>query len=138
MPMENPPAPTEPSKPWSFNLSFSYDGPGLPSRARTVEFLRSLSRRDLAVIGGVLTFIFIIEPLLLYWLFSAKLKSRLDANTEGLRVVIASQVQAEVGPAIKEALSQQLRLVTPLSANSASDSTGLVLSSEPPPPAKSK
>jgi hypothetical protein len=136
--MENPPAPAEPSKPWSFNLSFSYDGPGLPSRARTVEFLRSLSRRDLAVIGGVLAFIFIIEPLLLYWLFSARIKSRLDANTEGLRVVIASQIQAEVGPAVKEALSQNLRLVTPLDTSKAGDSTGLVLSSEPPPPAKSK
>ncbi|MBI5241169.1 MAG: hypothetical protein HY926_11910 [Elusimicrobia bacterium] len=138
--MENAPQVAEKSKPWSFNFTFSYDGPGLPTRAQTVEFLRSLSRRDLAVIGGGVAFIFIIEPLLLYWLFSAKLKSRLDEHSADLRAAVAGQIQAEVGPAMREALSQQLRVVTPLNPASANDSTGLVLPSQtpPPPPAKSR
>ena len=136
--MENAP---EKPKPWSFTFNFSYDGPGLPTRAQSVEFLRSLSRRDLAIIGGVVAFIFLIEPLLLYWLFSARLKSRLDDHTAELRAVISSQIQAEVSPAMKEALSQQFRVVTPLNSSNANDSTGLVLPSQtpaPPSPGKSK
>ena len=131
-----PPAVAEkaPAKPWSFTFSFSYDGPGLPSRAQTVEFLRSLSRRDLAMIGGALAIIFLIEPLFLYWLFSAKLKSRLDEHSADLRTVISSEIQSEIGPAMKQALSDQVRLVTPLSSTNASDSTGLVLPSQTPPP----
>ncbi|MDD5629185.1 MAG: hypothetical protein PHU21_08970 [Elusimicrobia bacterium] len=130
-----------PSKPWAFTVAFSWDGPGLPTRSQSVEFLRSLSRRDLAIVGGVVAFIFVIEPLLLYWLFSARLKSGLDEGVAELRAAVASQIQAEVGPAMKESLSQQLRLVTPLSTSNASDSTGLVVPSPaaaPPPPAKSK
>ena len=134
--MESAPAvPDKPAaKPWSFTFNFSWDGPGLPTRAQTVEFLRSLSRRDLAIIGGVVAFIFLIEPLLLYWLFSAKLKSRLDDHTAELRAVVASQIQSEVGPAMKEALSQQFRVVTPLNSTPLNDSTGLVLPSQTPPP----
>lgn len=139
---ETPAVPQKPAaKPWSFTFTFSWDGPGLPTRAQSVEFLRSLSRRDLAIIGGVVAFIFIIEPLLLYWLFSAKLKNRLDTQGMELSSLVSNQIQAGVGPAMKEALSQQVRLVTPLSSSSANDSTGLVVPSQtppPPPPAKSK
>jgi hypothetical protein len=131
--MENAPTVSEKPKPWSFTFNFSYDGPGLPTRAQSVEFLRSLSRRDLAIIGGVIAFIFIIEPLLLYCLFSAKLRSRLDSQSIELSTLVSRQIQAEVGPAMKDALSQQLRLVTPLNSTNASDSTGLVLPSQQPP-----
>jgi len=128
-------APEKPAaKPWSFTVNFSWDGPGLPTRAQTVEFLRSLSRRDLAIIGGAVLFILVIEPLLLYGLFSAKLKSRLDDHSAELRTVVSSQIQSEIGPALKEALSQQFRVVTPLNSSNASDSTGLVVPSQTPPP----
>ena len=94
-------APEKPAaKPWSFTVNFSWDGPGLPTRAQTVEFLRSLSRRDLAIIGGAVLFILVIEPLLLYGLFSAKLKSRLDDHSAELRTVVSSQIQSEIGPAL--------------------------------------
>jgi hypothetical protein len=122
------------SKPWSCTFTVSWDGPGLPTRAQTVEFFRSLTRRDLSIIGGVALFIFFVEPLLLYWLFSAKLKSRLDDHTSELSAVVSNQIQAEIGPALKEALSQQLRVVTPLNSTNASDSTGLVVPSQTPPP----
>ena len=138
--MENTPAvPEKPAaKPWSFTFSFSWDGPGLPSRARTLEFLRSLSRRDLAIIGGAVAFILVIEPLLLYCLFSAKLKSRLEDHTAELRAVVSSQIQAEIGPAMKEAFAQQFRVVTPLTSTNANDSTGLVVPSQTPPPPAGK
>lgn len=141
MDMENPTSAADKPKPWHFTFTFSYDGPDLPTRAQSVEFLRSLTRRDQAIIGGIIAFIFIIEPLFLYWLFSAKLRSRIDEQSADLRAVISSQIREEVGPALKGALSEQLRLVTPLSNSSASDSTGLVVPSQtppPPPPAKSK
>ncbi len=137
--MENTPAvPEKPAaKPWSFAVNFSWDGPGLPNRAQTVDFLRSLSRRDLALIGGAILFIFVIEPLFLYGLFSAKLKSRLDDHTAELRAVVSSQIQSEIGPAMKEALSQQFRVITPLNSTNANDSTGLVVPSQTPPPQQS-
>lgn len=142
MDTENPTSPADKPKPWHFTFSFSYDGPGVPTRAQAVEFLRSLTKRDQAIIGGVIAFIFIIEPLILYWLFSARLKARFDEHSADLRAAVASQIQAEVGPAMREALSQQLRVVTPLNPASANDSTGLVLPSQtpppPPPPTKSK
>ena len=134
MDMENPIPAADKPKPWHFTFAFSYDGPNLPTRAQTVEFLRSLSRRDLAIVGGAVAFIFIIEPLILYWLFSARLKARFDEHSADLRAAVASQIQAEVGPAMREALSQQLRVVTPLDATKANDSTGLVLPSQTPPP----
>jgi hypothetical protein len=140
--MDNAPAvPEKPAaKPWSFTVNFLWDGPGLPSRAQTVEFFRSLSRRDLAIIGAAVLFIFVIEPLLLFGLFSARLKSRLDDHTAELRAVVSSQIQSEIGPAMKEALSQQFRVVTPLNSTPANDSTGLVVPSQtqPPPSAAGK
>jgi hypothetical protein len=93
-----------------------------------------LSRRDLAIVGGAVLLIFVIEPLLLYWLFSAKLKSRLDDHIADLRAVVSSQIQSEVGPALKEALSQQVHVVTPLNSTNLNDSTGLVVPSPTPPP----
>ncbi|MCX5795062.1 MAG: hypothetical protein NTY77_06180 [Elusimicrobia bacterium] len=138
--MEDTPAvPEKPAaKPWSFTFSFSWDGPGLPTRAQSVEFLRSLSRRDLAIIGGAVAFIFIIEPLLLFWLFSAKLASRLETQGLELSALVSRQIQSEIGPAMREALSQQLRVVTPLNNSSANDSTGLVVPSQAPPPSPGK
>jgi len=138
----SPERPAAPAKPWSFTLSFSWDGPGLPSRAQTVEFIRSLSRRDHTIIAGVLLLVFVVEPLILFWMFSSRLRSRLDEHSSELRTVVSSQIQSEVGPALKEALSQQVRTVTPLSSSGAGDSTGLVVPSPapapPPPPGKTK
>ena len=119
---------------WSFHFTFSWDGPGLPDRAGTLEFLRSLNRRDLAIAAGALLLVFVIEPLILFWIFSARLRSQLDRQAVSLAAAVSSQVQSEVGSVVMGALSQQQqRLITPLNA---SDPTALVLpsSANPPPP----
>ncbi|HAM35764.1 MAG TPA: hypothetical protein DEB40_06515 [Elusimicrobia bacterium] len=131
--MDTPPANQAP-KTWSFSLTFSWDGPGLPSRAQAAEFFRSLSRRDLAIVAGSLLFIFIIEPLLLFWIFSARLRGQLHAQASTLASSLSSQIQNEVGPAVREALHERHdRVVTPLNAP---DPTSLVISpaAAPPPP----
>ena len=141
--MEKTPAAPAPAagkpKTWAFTFTFTWDGPGLPNRAQTVEFFRSLTRRDLAIVAGTLALIFLVEPLFLYWLFSAKLNSRLDEHGSALTASLTHQIQTEVGPAMKSALSeQQTRVITTLNAT---DPTSLVLPSTPstpppPPPGK--
>ena len=134
--MENTPAIPGKPRTWNFHFTFSWDGPGLPDRAQVLEFAHSLNRRDLAIVGGALLFVFVLEPLLLFWLFSSSLKGQLQSYGTAMTTSLSGQIQSEVGPALKEALSQQQqRVITPLNA---SDPTALVLpSSTPPPPAPS-
>jgi len=124
--------PADAPKTYSLGMTVSLTGPGLPAKSGILEFARSLGRRELAIAAAALLFVFVVEPLVLFWLFSAKLKSRLDQNGAALTASISGQIQSEIGSAVREALSQQQqRVVTPLNAP---DPTALVLPSAPPPP----
>ena len=104
--MENTPATPGKPRTWNFHFTFSWDGPGLPNRAEVLQFAHSLNRRDLAIVGGALLFVFVLEPLLLFWLFSSSLKSQLQSYGTAMSTSLSGQIQSEVGPALKEALSQ--------------------------------
>lgn len=115
----------------SVSMNLSWTGPGLPDKAGTLEFVRSLGRRELSIAVGILVFVFVVEPLILYMLFSAKLKDRLAEHTDRLSASLASHISAEVGAAVRDQLArQQQSQVTPLKA---SDPTSLVMSPNAPP-----
>lgn len=118
------------SKTYSLSVKLSWTGPGLPDKAALIEFARSLGRRELAVVLGLLIFVFLVEPVILYGLFSAKLASQLAEHADELSSSLAGRVSAEVGEAVRDQFARQ-QTITPLKA---SDPTSLVISPNAAPP----
>ncbi|HAZ08632.1 MAG TPA: hypothetical protein DCZ01_08960 [Elusimicrobia bacterium] len=130
-------APEAAQKTYTFNLSFSLTGPDL-AKSGVFEYIRSLGRREISVIGGFLLFVFLIEPVVLYLLFSAKLKSQLAHNTDILASSLAAHISTEVSNTVRDQLARTQNQVTPLKG---SDTTSLVISpntSTPPRPTTGK
>lgn len=122
----------EAPKTYSLSVNLSWTGPGLPDKAGIIEFVRSLGRRELAVVFGLLVFVFLAEPIILYRLFSAKLASQLAAHADLLSSSLAGRISAEVGAAVRDQLARSSSSqITPLRA---SDPTSLVISPNAPPP----
>lgn len=118
------------AKTYTFNLSFSLTGPDL-AKSGVWEYIRSLGRREISVIGGFLLFVFLIEPIILYLIFSAKLKSQFAHHTDTLASSLAAHISTEVSNTLRDQLARMPNQVTPLKG---SDTTSLVISPNAPTP----
>ncbi|HBL17914.1 MAG: hypothetical protein A2X36_17365 [Elusimicrobia bacterium GWA2_69_24] len=106
----------------SFTLTCSVTAPALPSRDRVFELARSLQQRELAIAAGVVLLVFVLEPLFLYWVFSARLKSEIAQANASVVTSVATQVRSDFVAALRESSFQRdAGRVTPLDASDPSD-----------------